>query len=59
MTAIKLTPVVLKLTPVVLKKAFPNLPKPSLQGHEAVVEEAVIPPPGSPEPPPGPSEHYT
>ena len=36
----------------------------ALKGHEAVVEEAVVeeavePPPGPPEPPPGPSEPYT
>ena len=37
-------------------KPSKNLPKPSLQGHEAVVEEAVEPSPGPPEPPPGPSE---
>ena len=27
-----------------------------MKGHEAVVEEAVEPPPGPPEPPPGPPE---
>ena len=27
--------------------------------EEAVIEEAVEPPPGPPEPPPGPSEPYT
>ena len=44
-----------------MSKILPPGGRGALKGHEAVVEEAVVeeavePPPGPPEPPPGPPE---